>query len=64
MSSTLKFEGTLSLQAQGEGPLRTLMAECSHDRMIRGLARFDEHAVMEESFHNLLGEGRMAVCSR
>ena len=61
MSSTLKFEGTLSLQAQGEGPLRTLMAECSHDRKIRGLARFDEHAVMEDSFHDLLGQGRMAI---
>ncbi len=61
MSSTLKFEGTLSLQAQGEGPLRTLMAECSHDRFIRGLARFDEHAVSEESFHDMLGEGRMAI---
>lgn len=61
MSSTLKFEGTLSLQAQGEGPLRTLMAECSHDRYIRGLARFDEHAVSEETLHDLLGEGRMAI---
>ena len=61
MSSTLKFEGTLSLQAQGEGSLSTLMAECSHDRYIRGLARFDEHAVSEENFHNMLGEGRMAI---
>lgn len=61
MSSTLKFEGTLSLQAQGNGPLRTLMAECSHDRFIRGLARYDEHAVTEESLDALLGEGRMAI---
>lgn len=62
MSSTLKFEGTLSLQAQGEGPLNTLMAECSHDRHIRGLARFDEQAISEDSFHDLLGEGsRMAI---
>ncbi len=61
MSSSLKFEGTLSIQAQGDGPLRTLMAECSHDRKIRGLARFDEHAVSEESFNNLLGDGRMAI---
>ncbi|MBZ2169376.1 MULTISPECIES: Hsp33 family molecular chaperone HslO [Marinobacter] len=61
MSSTLKFEGTLSLQAQGQGPLSTLMAECSHDRFIRGLARFDEQAVGEEAFHDLLGEGRMAI---
>ena len=61
MSSTLKFEGTLSIQAQGEGSLSTLMAECSHDRYIRGMARFDEHAVSEDSFHELLGDGRMAI---
>ncbi len=61
MSSSLKFEGTLSLQAQGEGPVRTLMAECSHDRCIRGLARFDEHSIGEDGFNALLGEGRMAI---
>ncbi|MFO7994519.1 MAG: Hsp33 family molecular chaperone HslO [Marinobacter sp.] len=61
MSNTLKFEGTLSLQAQGKGPLRTLMAECSHDRFIRGLARYDEHAVTEDSLDALLGGGRMAI---
>ena len=61
MSSTLKFEGTLSLQAQGEGPLRTLLAECSHDRHIRGLARFDAPAAAESGLHDLLGQGRMAI---
>jgi len=61
MSSTLKFEGTLSLQAQGDGPVSTLMAECSHDRFIRGIARYDEHAVTEEGLQSLLGEGRMAI---
>lgn len=61
MSSTLKFEGTLSLQAHGDGPVNTLMAECSNDRFIRGIARFDEQAVTEDSFQSLLGQGRMAI---
>ncbi len=61
MSSTLKFKGTLSLQAAGEGALRTLMAECSHDRKIRGLARFDEQAISGETLHELLGQSRMAI---
>lgn len=61
MSSTLKFEGTLSLQAAGEGALRTLMAECSHDRKIRGLARFDEQAMSGETLYELLGQSRMAI---
>jgi len=61
MSSTLKFEGTLSLQAQGEGPVQTLMAECSHDRYIRGLARFSDSAAQADGFRALLGEGRTAI---
>lgn len=61
MSGTLKFEGTLSLQAQGQGPLRTLMAECSHDRHIRGLARYEAPAAAGNGFNDLLGEGRMAI---
>ena len=61
MSSTLKFEGTLSLQAQGDGPVSTLLAECSNDRFIRGIARYDEQAVSEDSLQSLLGEGRMAI---
>ncbi|MDV2078901.1 Hsp33 family molecular chaperone HslO [Marinobacter xestospongiae] len=61
MSSTLKFEGTLSLQAQGEGPLSTLMTECSHDRHVRGLARYSAPAAAETGLNALLGEGRMAI---
>lgn len=61
MSSTLKFEGTLSLQANGEGPVTTLMTECSHDRYIRGLARFSEGAASVSGLDALLGAGRMAI---
>ncbi|KPQ27386.1 MAG: molecular chaperone Hsp33 [Marinobacter excellens HL-55] len=61
MSSSLKFKGTLSLQAAGEGALSTLMAECSHDRHIRGLARHDNEAVTGETLDELLGKGRMAI---
>lgn len=62
MSSTLKFNGTLSLQANGNGPITTLLAECSHDRYIRGIARFAENGSASGSTLNeLLGEGRMAI---
>lgn len=62
MSSTLKFRGTLSLQANGEGPVTTLLAECSHDRYVRGIARVDDEAtVAAGDLNNLLGNGRMAI---
>ncbi len=39
---TLKFDGLLILQARSEGPIPLLMIECSSEREIRGLARYDE----------------------
>lgn len=62
MSSTLKFQGTLSLQANGDGPVSTLMTESSHDRFIRGIARFEsDAAVGEDNLSRLLGNGRLAI---
>ena len=62
MSSTLKFHGTLSLQANGDGPITTLLAECSHDRHIRGIARFENaDDASGDNLNELLGQGRMAI---
>lgn len=65
MSSTLKFEGTLGIQAHGDGLLSTLLAETTHDRNIRGLARMHEdHSASDSSgsqLDELLGKGRMAI---
>ena len=62
LSSTLKFNGSLALQAAGEGPLTTLMTECSHKRHIRGVARFADQAVSSETtLPELLGQSRMAI---
>jgi molecular chaperone Hsp33 len=60
LASTLKFEGTLTLQIQGDGAVRLLVAQCSDDFRIRGLARFDETRVTG-SFTELIGTGRMTV---
>ena len=42
MASTLKFEGRLALQAQGQGPLSLLLAESTHDGQLRAIARHRE----------------------
>lgn len=39
LAETIKFEGSLILQAQGQGPLTAVVAQCTHRRCIRGLAR-------------------------
>jgi len=40
-TSTIKFDGRLSVQLQGSGDLRLLFAECTHDGCIRGIARWN-----------------------
>lgn len=42
MSATLKFEGLLTLQARGSGPLSLIMAECTDKQEIRAVARTQE----------------------
>lgn len=62
LTSNLKIEGRVSLQAQGEGSVRILMAECTHDNHIRGIARVDEGDFPDdERFDQLLVNGRMAL---
>lgn len=40
-ASTIKFEGSLSIQLRTQGELRLLFAECSHDGRLRGIARWE-----------------------
>jgi molecular chaperone Hsp33 len=40
LTATLKFEGRLTLQAQGSGPIRTLVVQGTHQGTVRGLARW------------------------
>ncbi len=42
---TLKFDGLLILQARSDGPVPLLMIECSSERDIRGLARYEADAI-------------------
>lgn len=61
LSSTLKFEGRLLLQAQGEGQVKLLMAECNHHRDLRGIARYEGELTDELNFRELLVNGRIAL---
>ncbi len=43
LASTLKFEGSLTLQAKGDGAIRAMMAETTHDGATRGIAQLGEN---------------------
>lgn len=42
LSATIKFQGQLTLQLQGQGPLKLLLVQCTSDRRLRGLARWQD----------------------
>lgn len=60
LASTIKFEGELTLQMQGTGAVRLLVAQCTHDLKLRAVARFDAQRVAE-GFEALVGDGQLAV---
>jgi molecular chaperone Hsp33 len=60
LAATLKFEGNLILQAHGHGPLRTLVAQATHDRTIRGLARWHGD-VPDGNLGQQLGDGQLIL---
>jgi molecular chaperone Hsp33 len=42
LSSTLKYDGLLSLQLRGEGPMHLMLVECTDGLAMRAVARFRE----------------------
>ncbi|GLU36767.1 Hsp33 family molecular chaperone HslO [Pseudomonas sp. NBRC 100443] len=49
LCGTLKFDGLLVLQARSSGAVPLLMVECSSDREVRGLARYDAEAIRDSA---------------
>ena len=61
LSSTIKFEGTLILQARSEdGEIPLIMAEASSQQTVRAIARNAEKASSDD-FQQLLKNGQLAI---
>src|SRR6202046_3716750 len=68
LAATIKFEGVLSLQLQGDGPVNLLLAQCTSGLGVRGLARYREEAFAAVTdadrlvpVTDLLGAGNLTV---
>lgn len=61
LSATIKYQGALILQAQGAGPLRTLVAQATDQRTIRGLARWEGEVVPGADLPSTYGDGHLAL---
>ena len=67
LSSALKYRGSFSLQAKGDGPVSMLLADCTQEGALRGYARADadKFAALtaqtpEPTAAQLLGQGYLA----
>lgn len=60
LASTLKFRGSLTVQARSDRELPLIMAECSSELTLRAIARGAETAV-SDSFERLIGGGHLVI---
>src|SRR5215472_6155008 len=60
LSATLKFEGNITLQIQGAGPVHLLVVQCTSGLKLRGLARWNGD-VPASDFRALVGDGRLVM---
>lgn len=59
---TLKFDGLLILQARSSGAVPLLMVECSSERELRGIARYDETLITPAAgLQDLMPDGSLAL---
>jgi len=60
LAATLKFRGQLTLQLQGQGPLKLMVVQCSDGLTMRAVAHYDA-SIGEGSLRSLAGNGTLAV---
>ncbi len=60
LSATIKFQGQLTLQLQGQGALKLLLVQCTSDRQLRGLARWED-PVADAPLSSLCDRGTLAI---
>jgi len=60
LSTTIKFEGRLVLQVRSKGQVALMMAECTSDGELRGIARYAETPT-GTAFNELLRDGTLVI---
>ncbi len=60
LSATVKFKGSMILQAQGDGDIKTLVAQATDQRKIRGLVR-GKGNIPTGSLAAMFGQGRLVL---
>ncbi|NJM33114.1 MAG: Hsp33 family molecular chaperone HslO [Limnobacter sp.] len=65
LSASLKFEGSLILQIQGDGPVRLMVAECTNELHVRATVKLAEDSLIapDADFTSLLNGTGKGLCA-
>lgn len=61
LTATLKFEGSITLQLQGDGPVSLAVINGDNNQKVRGVARFDGDIAEDATLHQLMGKGYLVI---
>ncbi|MEO0974679.1 MAG: Hsp33 family molecular chaperone HslO [Pseudomonadota bacterium] len=61
LASSLKFDGRMTLQVTGDGPLRMLVVQCRSDLSMRAMSHAEDDACETTTFRELVGDGRLVL---
>ncbi|MCP3698475.1 MAG: Hsp33 family molecular chaperone HslO [Aliivibrio sp.] len=61
LTATLKFEGSITLQLQGDGPVSLAVINGDNNQKVRGVARFDGNIAEDATLHQLMGKGYLVI---
>lgn len=61
LTATLKFEGSITVQLQGDGPVGLMVINGSHDQKLRGIASITDEIPENADLHQLMGKGVMVI---
>ncbi|PHS16777.1 MAG: Hsp33 family molecular chaperone HslO [Kangiella sp.] len=62
MTTTLKFEGRLSIQLQTNSALKLLVVQCNHKLGFRGIARLDKEKSLDDAtFKEIAENGKLSI---
>ena len=61
LSATLKFEGSLTIQATGDNALTLMVVECCNDFAVRAVAKYQQPLPEETDIKSLLGDGKLVI---
>lgn len=61
LTATLKFDGDITVQLQGDGPLKLAVINGNHQQQMRGVARLQGEIAPDATLRDMVGNGYLVI---